>query len=307
MRNSTIPTYHLYGDDTPPKSDFRLHCETIFSRSNVHNFEISLHRHEGFYQFLYIEAGTGIVNFDGELHRFETPCAILVPPDFNHGFAFSRDVRGHILTVLRPHMPFAEEGAIGAAVDWLKQPQLVDMTTANDAHRQIISTLFQEINGESEAHKPYKNKLLEALTKATLTYLLRSVTDAPSHAKDSVGAFERTHIERLQLLIDRYYRKHKPASFYARELGVSSAHLNRSVQKFVGMTTQHMIAHKLLDTAKRELVVTSSSVAHIAYELGFSDPAYFSRFFLKMARETPRSFRIRERVRLALQAMHDDR
>jgi AraC family transcriptional activator of pobA len=66
-----------------------------------------------------------------------------------------------------------------------------------------------------------------------------------------------------------------------------------------------MIAHKLIDTAKRDLIAMPSSVQHIAYSLGFSDPAYFSRFFQNFTGETPRSFRLRERARLA-ETVHAD-
>ncbi len=102
-------------------------------------------------------------------------------------------------------------------------------------------------------------------------------------------------------LIDRYYRDHKPVSFYAKLLGVSPTHLNRTVKQLTGGTTQDLVANKLMDTAKRDLIAMPSSVQHIAYSLGFSDPAYFSRFFLKMTGETPRAFRLRERERLAAQ------
>jgi AraC family transcriptional activator of pobA len=36
----------------------------------------------------------------------------------------------------------------------------------------------------------------------------------------------------------------------------------------------------------------------VSYRLGFADPAYFSRFFLKHAGETPKDWRKREKNRL---------
>jgi AraC family transcriptional activator of pobA len=37
------------------------------------------------------------------------------------------------------------------------------------------------------------------------------------------------------------------------------------------------------------------TVAEVGYHLGFEDPAYFSRFFAKQERRSPRAFRV-ERV-----------
>ena len=43
--------------------------------------------------------------------------------------------------------------------------------------------------------------------------------------------------------------------------------------------------------AKRSLVYTGMSINEIAYELGFKDPAYFSRFFSKMTGQQASQFR----------------
>ncbi len=156
MSDNFIPTYELYGEENELKPDFWLHCETLFSRSSLHNFEISLHRHESFFQLLYIESGTGQANFDGVVRTFQTPCAILVPPGFNHGFAFSRDIIGHIVTILSPHMPFVGKGAGGATAEWLMQPQLISMTGASDEELILLSSLLRQVLDEFHTRKPYK-------------------------------------------------------------------------------------------------------------------------------------------------------
>ena len=51
------------------------------------------------------------------------------------------------------------------------------------------------------------------------------------------------------------------------------------------------------DQAKRDLVFTSAKIKQIAYDLGFNDPAYFSRFFTKETGLTPRQYRARALVR----------
>ncbi|RUY82091.1 helix-turn-helix domain-containing protein, partial [Mesorhizobium sp. M7A.F.Ca.CA.001.12.2.1] len=43
--------------------------------------------------------------------------------------------------------------------------------------------------------------------------------------------------------------------------------------------------------AKRLLLFTVRSVEDIAYEIGFDDPAYFSRFFRARVGEAPASWR----------------
>ncbi|KAB2798179.1 helix-turn-helix domain-containing protein [Brucella anthropi] len=299
MSDNFVPTYELYGEESEQKPDFWLHCETLFSRSSLHNFEISLHRHESFFQLLYIEGGTGQVSFDGAIHPFQTPCAIMVPPGFNHGFAFSRDIVGHIVTILSPHMPFIGDGSGGVMAKWLMQPQLILMKGAGNENLALLSSLLRQVQDEFHTRKPYKNSLLESLVQAAFVYVLRHAYSSKLVEQEDRQIYGHARIERLQELIDRHYREHRRVSFYAKLLGVSSTHLNRTVKQLTGRTTQDMVASRLIETAKRDLIAMPSSVQHIAYSLGFSDPAYFSRFFLKMTSETPRTFRLRERERLA--------
>ena len=299
MSDNFVPTYELYGEEREQKPDFWLHCETLFSRSSLHNFEISLHRHESFFQLLYIEGGAGQVSFDGVIYPFQTPCAIMVPPGFNHGFAFSRDIVGHIVTILSPHMPFIGDGSGGVMAKWLMHPQLISMKGAGDENLALLSSLLRQVQDEFHTRKPYKNSLLESLVQAAFVYVLRHAYSSKLVEQEDRQIYGHARIERLQELIDRHYREHRPVSFYAKLLGVSSTHLNRTVKQLTGRTTQDMVASRLIETAKRDLIAMPSSVQHIAYSLGFSDPAYFSRFFLKMTSETPRTFRLRERERLA--------
>ncbi|WP_273771562.1 helix-turn-helix domain-containing protein [Brucella intermedia] len=301
MSENFVPTYELYGEDNEQRPDFWLHCETLFSRSSLHNFEISLHRHVSFFQLLYIESGSGQVNFDGAIRPFQTPCAILVPPGFNHGFAFSKDIVGHIVTILSPHMPFVGGGTAGVMAEWLTQPQLISMKDAGEDNLGLLSSLLSQVQEEFHARKSYKNSMLESLVQVAFIYILRHAYSSNPAKRQESRVYMPARIERLLELIDRSYRDHKPVSFYAKLLGVSPTHLNRTVKQLTGGTTQDLVANKLMDTAKRDLIAMPSSVQHIAYSLGFSDPAYFSRFFLKMTGETPRAFRLRERERLAAQ------
>lgn len=49
-----------------------------------------------------------------------------------------------------------------------------------------------------------------------------------------------------------------------------------------------------MQEAKRLLLFTGSSANEICYQLGFKDPAYFSRFFQRYARLTPGEYRQRQ-------------
>jgi AraC family transcriptional regulator, transcriptional activator of pobA len=52
-----------------------------------------------------------------------------------------------------------------------------------------------------------------------------------------------------------------------------------------------LIHDRLLLEAKRNLVYTSMNISEVSYAVGFADPAYFTRFFKRLAGMSPKEFR----------------
>jgi AraC family transcriptional activator of pobA len=78
---------------------------------------------------------------------------------------------------------------------------------------------------------------------------------------------------------------------YAAALGLSAAHLNALCRRLAGVSALQLSNQRLLLEAKRNLVNTTLPVYQVADSLGFSEPAYFSRFFKRATGLTPKAFR----------------
>ena len=291
----TVPIYQLYGEEVQPSPDFWLHCETIPSRSSLHRWEIRPHRHENFFQILYIVAGSGDAVFEDGAHAIRPPAVVTVPPGVGHGFRFSRDVDGYVFTMLSAHLKAApgERGRLG---EWLGAPRLT-LLSPGDAEAAYVAETLQRLAREFNHRLAGRNDLLEAhlTTALTLTARLSAVQQESASADTN----ER-RMEALHELVQRHFRSQQPASFYARQLGVSPTHLNRIVRSMTGRSVHELIARKLAEEAKRELVFSQASVKTVGLRLGFADPAYFSRFFARQTGRTPRGWREAERQRLGL-------
>jgi AraC family transcriptional activator of pobA len=74
-------------------------------------------------------------------------------------------------------------------------------------------------------------------------------------------------------------------------VGVTNSQLARLSRDVLGMSPSEFINARLVKEAQRELVYSSLTVKQVAHELGFNDPAYFSRFFLKQTGLKPTEFR----------------
>ena len=98
-------------------------------------------------------------------------------------------------------------------------------------------------------------------------------------------------VEELRRLLDEHFRKERLISFYAERLAMTADRLNDHVKRATGVTAGHMIRQRVLTEAKRQLVFTNQAIHEIAYDLSFSDPSHFTRFFRKQTGMTPQAFR----------------
>jgi len=87
------------------------------------------------------------------------------------------------------------------------------------------------------------------------------------------------------------YKKLKKPSSYAASLNVSTPYLNEAVKETSGQTVSYWIQHMIMIEAKRLLFYTDKTIKVIAYELGYTDHAYFSRMFAKIVRIPAMAFR----------------
>ncbi|HEX9513043.1 MAG TPA: helix-turn-helix domain-containing protein [Puia sp.] len=98
-------------------------------------------------------------------------------------------------------------------------------------------------------------------------------------------------LKTLKDAIEEHFKtKHSPSE-YADLLNISTKALNRISKTHFNKTLTSLIAERVIIEAKRELYLTSKSVKAIAYELGFNDEFYFSRFFKNNAAVSPQVYR----------------
>lgn len=77
----------------------------------------------------------------------------------------------------------------------------------------------------------------------------------------------------------------------AFRLNLSSSYLSSLLKSLSGQSTQQHIHDKLIERAKEQLSTTSFSVSEIAFNLGFEQPASFSKLFKNKTKLSPLEFR----------------
>lgn len=96
---------------------------------------------------------------------------------------------------------------------------------------------------------------------------------------------------KFTLLVDEHYKKKHHVADYAELLFMAPKTISHKFKRLNLPQPNDVIKNRILLEAKRLLVHTNLTAKEVGYELGYEDPAYFSRLFVQKSGETPSAFR----------------
>lgn len=135
-----------------------------------------------------------------------------------------------------------------------------------------------------------KEAVVGSLTGSITTLLASHILQSKYPAGLIEGRKYRT-AARFKQLVAENCKEMKQVKEYAALLNITPLYLNEIVKEVTGFSASYRINQEILLEAKRMLFYTRLDVKQIAYELGYEDHAYFSRFFKKHTGITPVAFR----------------
>jgi AraC family transcriptional activator of pobA len=98
-------------------------------------------------------------------------------------------------------------------------------------------------------------------------------------------------LQNLKNFIETNFKTKHSASDYADLLNISPKALAKITKNHFNKTLTDLISERIIIEAKRELYLTNKAVKEIAFELGYDDEHYFSRFFKNNAEVSPQMYR----------------
>lgn len=282
-----VPVFKLYGEKQHWPTPDLLHCEMIRDRSGPNDWHIPPHRHADLMHMLYVRRRRGEMMLEGKGFPIEPPCILLVPAMSIHGFDFDPDIDGYSITVAKPLINYLSEH-LGSQGQVLFKGGA--FTLANQSEAATIETLVAQLHAEYCQIAEGREPMLYAMMQVISVLVARRVERAHSRLQ-SRQEKGYTHLVRYQRLIERHYRDQPSITWMASRLGITATHLNTHCQRLAGSSAKQLLHERVMLEAKRLLTYTHITINEIAYQLGFSEPAYFTRFFKRNMGFSPKAFR----------------
>jgi len=155
-----------------------------------------------------------------------------------------------------------------------------------------LLNIVQEIAGELKMEKLRRDEVIVSYLKIFLVLATRIKLEQQSvQEADAISDKQRLLIQDLRNAIEENFRLKHAASDYADILHLTPTALARITKNHFNKTLSDLITDRIVIEAKRELYLTDKTVKEIAYELGYEDEYYFSRFFKGKTDVSPQLYR----------------
>ena len=160
----------------------------------------------------------------------------------------------------------------------------------NESKFQEFAPHFEEVFKAYE-NSGYAQHPIASVKLIALLYQLKQFTTAFNQWEEGFTSPQQILFQKFVQLINNYYIDKRTVEEYAELLSVTPNHLSQSVKSASGKNALSFINDRVITEAKSLIQFTDFDMAEIAYQLNFSDPANFGKFFKKHTDQTPLEFR----------------
>jgi AraC family transcriptional activator of pobA len=246
-----------------------------------------------YYTIVLIKKGQGKLKADFTEYDFAQNTLLCFTPYQPFMIETSNDISGFVIH-FHPdffciHKHQKEVACNGVLFNNIYKPPFV---TLDQKDINSFDSLFEQMKVEMKNTNLAQYELLVSYLKIFLITASRLKVDQIPDVKQQIANLKEPFIlQNLKDAIEKNFKTKHTANDYALLLNVSSKALAKAAKAYFNKTLTNLISERIIIEAKRELYLTSKTVKEIAYELGYEDEHYFSRFFKTNADVSPQLFR----------------
>ena len=254
-----------------------------------------------FFVFGFIKAARGTYGVDGQRFDLKPNTIYFTNPGHYRSFAYEELKKAFLITLTEGFLKESVHADIFEEFPFLLIETLPALTLPPERFA-VFERLCQQIAHEYGQKSPFRQALIGHLF-VVLLLKFKEEFGLRYNARHE-GSRRSAIVRHFRRDLEQHYRElaHgrggavRRVADYAAAQHLHPTYLSTVIKSKTGKTIGTWIAEKTIAEAKSLLRHSAVSVKEIAYRLGFAEPAHFSNYFRKHARQTPSAYRRHELV-----------
>uniref|UniRef100_UPI00404A774F helix-turn-helix domain-containing protein n=1 Tax=Flavobacterium sp. TaxID=239 RepID=UPI00404A774F len=246
-----------------------------------------------YYTLIWIQRGNGTVKVDFSEYDFTDNQLLAFAPYQPFMVNSNSEISGKVIH-FHPdffciHKHHSEVACHGVLFNNIYEPPYVFI---DEIAKKTLEMVWEQMKIEMQNIALAQYELLISYLKIFLITASRlkkeQYSDGLNESTESGAPFM---LQNLKNYIELHFKSKHSASEYADLLNITPKALAKITKNHLNKTLTDLISERIIIEAKRELYLTNKTVKEIAFELGYEDEHYFSRFFKNNADVSPQLYR----------------
>ncbi|MCF6404538.1 helix-turn-helix transcriptional regulator [Chitinophaga filiformis] len=267
---------------------FRIHSIRS-TRADITAHNMIAHK-QHYVEIIWIIKGSGTLVMDLEKYTLQDNSIFCITPGQLHQLQLTDEqIEGYVISFTEAFLHMGEQ-----EFDLMYNSGLFQSFSRSAGIRLDIDIAgeMQEIAlkmlKESNNAYLFKTEMLRRYLKIFLIYVARQF-QGPLQTLMQTRNLELT--EKFKSLVEQHFKTHRKVADYAKLLAVTPNYLNEIIKKTTAYPASHHIRQRIILEAKRRVAYSDECMKEVAWHLGFSDIAHFSKFFKNATGTTFTEFR----------------
>jgi len=240
------------------------------------------HKHENYYELIYLSEGAGFHWIDEQKFQINPPEVYIVKGGQLHYWEMTEIPKGYVILFKECFFNYVNETEVYTLIRRLESKNYLKLN-----YNRSFNFIFTELEKEYLSADNNSIYTIHGYMQALLGKIMQN--EKPNN---QTMQHQEKYLSFLQLL-QTSNLPIKRVKEYANKLCTTSQNLNAVCKKAIGKNAHEIINEQLLLEAKRLLLHTDKTVNEIAYELNFTDDSNFVKFFKSSCNVTPHQFKAR--------------
>lgn len=163
--------------------------------------------------------------------------------------------------------------------------------TLNKEDTPFFTYLFSQMVDEFRLKDPSLEEMIRTCLKQLFIKSARLWKNQNLNKQLAQQNNDLEFFRKFTLLVEDHYKQKHNVADYAELLFIAPKTITHKFKRLKLPQPNDVIKSRIMLEAKRLLAHTTLTAKEISYELGYDDPAYFSRLFVQKTGETPSGFR----------------